>query len=104
MLDRFPDGALRDEARKKAAAQMWDIYRSADKVLILDETLEAIGQERNAAELLIRICQCPWMSRLWAVQEAYLALISISSSGTALHLLEAVQRAYFTPRSRADET
>jgi hypothetical protein len=56
---------LQDEARKRVIAQMEDVYRSAYKVLVLDKTLEAVGQERNAEELLIRICYSSWMSRLW---------------------------------------
>lgn len=64
---------LQDEARKKAIAQMEHVYRSADKVLVLDKTLEAISRELNVEELLIRMCHSPWMSRLWTAQEAYLA-------------------------------
>ena len=64
---------LEDEARKKAIAQMEAVYRCANKVLVLDKSLETLRGDLGPEELLTRISYSPWMKRLWTAQEAYLA-------------------------------
>ncbi|KAF2193402.1 hypothetical protein K469DRAFT_712157 [Zopfia rhizophila CBS 207.26] len=64
---------LEPEAKAKAISGMDQVYRSADKVLVLDASLEAISAKGDPQELMMRIYVCPWMSRLWTLQEAFLA-------------------------------
>lgn len=64
---------LEPEAKAEAIARMDHVYRSADKVLVLDSSLEATSAKENPQELMMHIYLCPWMSRLWTLQEAFLA-------------------------------
>ena len=66
-------------AQALALEQMGSTYENADKVLVLDSTLETVllpgaGRDRETArEALLRIFASPWMRRLWTLQEALLA-------------------------------
>jgi hypothetical protein len=64
---------LEPEAKAKAIAGMEHVYRSANKVLVFDASLESIKSDGDPQELMMRIYLCPWMSRLWTLQEAFLA-------------------------------
>jgi hypothetical protein len=59
--------------RKAAIAAMSTVYESASFVLVLDETLVKVPVPRSCEETLWYIFTCPWMTRLWTFQEAWLA-------------------------------
>jgi hypothetical protein len=61
------------EAKAKAIAGMEPVYRSADKVLVFNASLERIESDRDPQELMMRVYLSPWMSRLWILQEAFRA-------------------------------
>ncbi|KAL2049018.1 hypothetical protein ABVK25_010689 [Lepraria finkii] len=59
------------ELRKAAIRRMAEIYRNADRVLVLDAGL--VGRVFNRLEKLMRVATCSWLRRLWTLQEACLA-------------------------------
>ena len=69
-------------AYQLALGRMAETYEDADKVLVLDSTLESVhlpgeeGEEKEGREALeeslVRICVSPWTRRLWTLQEARL--------------------------------
>ena len=67
------------EAYKIAMGRMTNTYENADKVLVLDSSLQDIPLPGNDSrkdsfeECLIRVFASPWMRRLWTLQEAQLA-------------------------------
>lgn len=60
--------------RKLAIRQMQKIYREADKVLVLDASVECSTIDANPEECLTRIQVSPWMQRLWTLQEGAFAM------------------------------
>ncbi|KAF2185850.1 hypothetical protein K469DRAFT_687681 [Zopfia rhizophila CBS 207.26] len=73
------------EAKIKAIERIRNVYSEADRVLVLDSSLQmhsVDGWNRNRipnlnnvypAELLLRIFTCTWTRRLWTLQEGALA-------------------------------
>jgi hypothetical protein len=62
------------DLRNIAIANMRNIYKMADKVLVFDAVLsEAYTESTTATELLARICSSTWARRLWTFQEAIMA-------------------------------
>jgi hypothetical protein len=59
--------------RKKAIQGMKSIYQQADKVLVLDTTLEHYTLSPDPLINLTRIAFSAWMQRLWTYQEGILA-------------------------------
>ena len=64
---------LDDRLRKKAISNMYDVYKKATKVLLLDQSLLNISSELPDEELCFRITASPWMRRAWTLQEGGLA-------------------------------
>ncbi|KAI9740183.1 MAG: hypothetical protein M1834_004761 [Cirrosporium novae-zelandiae] len=64
---------LERNARKKAILRMADTYIQADKVLVLDSSLQQCSRHISNSETLVRIRYSPWVSRLWTLQEGILA-------------------------------
>lgn len=58
--------------RRKAVAQMKEIYNGAAAVCVLDKVLQQ-RQNLDLAETLISISLSPWARRLWTFQEAAFA-------------------------------
>lgn len=63
------------EVELKAAAldTMGDVYRHAQKVLVLDASLRNASCKNGPTETFLRIFTCGWLTRLWTFQEAALA-------------------------------
>ncbi|KAK1962844.1 hypothetical protein LY78DRAFT_660871, partial [Colletotrichum sublineola] len=59
--------------RKRAIAQMSDIYGGAAGVMVLDQVLLKRPTGHTLPEMLIAIALSPWAGRLWTLQEAVLA-------------------------------
>ena len=66
-------------AQALALERMAITYKNADKVLVIDSSLDSVllpgeepGQE-SFAEALLRIFATPWLRRLWTLQEGLLA-------------------------------
>jgi Heterokaryon incompatibility protein (HET) len=63
--------------RKRAIGTMATIYQSSDTTLVLDRSLESVTfmfTEPDKLEIiLLRFVFCPWMQRLWTLQEALLS-------------------------------
>jgi hypothetical protein len=64
---------LEPQAKAKAIMGMDQVYSCADKVLVFDASLESISAKEDPQELMMYIYTCPWMGRLWTLQEAFLA-------------------------------
>lgn len=60
-------------ARGIAITAMRDIYKNADKVLVLDKVLMTTKGDASAVEILQRIRSSTWATRLWTYHEAGLA-------------------------------
>jgi hypothetical protein len=70
----IPKGSTFDAMKQLALAQMADIYRSADKVLVLDSSLQAVSSDDMSwVEMNMRVGYCPWSTRVWTLQEGRLA-------------------------------
>ena len=62
------------ELRKMAIRKMGDTYKRALKVLVFDESIRTLCSPNNPPEEnVFRISMCPWMQRVWTLQEALLA-------------------------------
>lgn len=59
--------------RKAAIIGLKRTYEEADKVLVLDSTLQAVTNERESTETLMRIASSSWVRRLWTFQEGALS-------------------------------
>jgi hypothetical protein len=59
--------------KKLALLEMRRIYEDADKVLVVDSTLEAASSLASPEECLMRVRCSNWVTRLWTLQEGYLA-------------------------------
>lgn len=59
--------------RKKAIAQMRDIYGGAVSVFVLDKTLQSRTKWTTLSEGLLSLMMSSWTTRLWTLQEAVLA-------------------------------
>jgi hypothetical protein len=60
-------------ARKLAIIRMAKTYEGADKVLVLDSSLQNVSSHNPSEELLMRIRCTIWGQRLWTLQEGMLA-------------------------------
>lgn len=62
-----------ETSRKEAILAMRDIYKLAEFVWVLDGTLMHLPVPSSVEQTLFQIVSCPWMTRLWTFQEAWLA-------------------------------
>ncbi|OAP60415.1 hypothetical protein AYL99_05417 [Fonsecaea erecta] len=62
-----------DSARWAAIEGMHRIYSNATTVLVLAEELMTCALPSSIDEIVMRIVQCKWMTRLWTMQEGILA-------------------------------
>jgi Heterokaryon incompatibility protein (HET) len=62
-----------ERERCLAIASLRDIYRRANKVLVLNAELGKVSCNVSDQELSIRIASAPWWRRLWTLQEGALA-------------------------------
>lgn len=60
--------------RNRALNRMKSTYKSAEKILVFDTSLEIVDSSVAAEEALLRIRYSPWSSRLWTMQEGRLGL------------------------------
>lgn len=60
--------------RNRALNRMKSTYKSAEKILVFDTSLEIVDSSVAPEEALIRIRYSPWSSRLWTMQEGRLGL------------------------------
>lgn len=74
--------------RKKAIAQMRDIYGGAVSVFVLDKTLQSRTTWKTLSEGLLSLMLSSWTTRLWTLQEAVLAkrLFVLMGDGMAFDL------------------
>ncbi|KAK0630852.1 hypothetical protein B0T17DRAFT_572825 [Bombardia bombarda] len=67
----IPVGSLYDDARVQAINKMAAVYQAADRVLVLDQSLEWISvANTDICERLARLSVSPWIGRCWTFQEA----------------------------------
>jgi hypothetical protein len=59
--------------RKAAIVALKQTYEGADKVLMLDSTVQEVTDEAEATETLMRIASSSWVRRLWTFQEGALS-------------------------------
>jgi hypothetical protein len=59
--------------RKAAIIGLKRTYEEADKVLVLDNTLQMVTNERKSTETLMRVASSSWIRRLWTFQEGALS-------------------------------
>ncbi|KAI9866729.1 MAG: hypothetical protein M1813_000671 [Trichoglossum hirsutum] len=59
--------------RKVAIAMLKQTYEEADKVLVLDSTLQEVTDKAESTETLMRIASSSWIRRLWTFQEGALS-------------------------------
>ena len=61
---------LEEAARNEAIGNMEWVYKSADRVLVLDNSLRSVESAGTSVEeRAVRILCSPWNSRLWTLQE-----------------------------------
>ena len=65
--DRYRD------IRQVAIGSMADIYRLADKVLVVDNSLQYCSSDISVVEMMIHIKYSSWMTRVWTLQEGRLS-------------------------------
>jgi hypothetical protein len=61
------------EMRKRAIGLMAETYRSAETVLVIDQSIRSCSILGSIEEKLLRILCSGWMQRLWTLQEGTLA-------------------------------
>jgi len=64
---------LEDDVRTRAIRMMGETYKRAEKVLVLDSSLQRVSLDASPEELMMRIRCTPWTQRLWTLQEGMLA-------------------------------
>jgi hypothetical protein len=69
----IPVGDDHEDLRTIAINRMAETYRVADKVLVLDNSLEYCRGDISGAEMAMRLRYSPWMTRVWTLQEGRLA-------------------------------
>lgn len=67
-----PVGKENSSVRKSAIRQMGDIYRQADRVLVLDSFIQKLPRETDIIEKYLRLHLSNWHHRLWTLQEGQL--------------------------------
>lgn len=60
------------DSRDKSMTMMYDIYRNAGEVLILDSELQNTPLPSSVDEAFMRVTISGWMRRLWTLQESVL--------------------------------
>ena len=65
------------EAKHLALEYMYQTYRNAEYVLVLDASLTRYNVESlDIDEVSMRVCTSPWMRRLWTLQEGALPAVT----------------------------
>lgn len=59
--------------RKVAISKMNEVFRRADRVLVIDSDIEKLSVNSNWVDIFSRIAISPWQRRLWTLVEATLA-------------------------------
>ncbi|KAK7423425.1 hypothetical protein QQZ08_009103 [Neonectria magnoliae] len=60
-------------ARRKAVAEMNDVYRAAERVVIIDSSLAEVSTADKAENIIARLALSGWSRRLWTFPEGMLA-------------------------------
>jgi hypothetical protein len=68
----IPVGDEHKPYRKMAIAQMSQIYRGSESVLVLDAWLQRLSVQSGIADKVAGLYMCTWLHRLWTVQESVL--------------------------------
>lgn len=68
----IPVGTEHEDLRTVAIDRMAETYRRADKVLVLDNSLQYCGGDISRVEMGMRLRYSPWMTRVWTLQEGRL--------------------------------
>jgi len=68
-----PVGKKNVDLRRSAIRQMADIYRQADRVLVLDSFMLTLSRSTDIVSKYVRIHLSNWHHRLWTLQEGQLA-------------------------------
>ncbi|RSL43759.1 hypothetical protein CEP54_014962 [Fusarium duplospermum] len=69
----IPVGKSYVKDRQVAIARIGDTFRKANKVLVLENSLQMCQTGIGLTEILIRIQYSPWMTRVWTLLEGYVA-------------------------------
>ncbi|SPQ22687.1 68a87d7a-986c-4f96-9767-af43a3a43bdb [Thermothielavioides terrestris] len=70
----MPPGGTTAFLRLRAINKLPAVYQAADRILVLDSTLERTSMvDSDSLELFARFSVSPWMGRCWTFQEAALA-------------------------------
>ncbi|RSL86526.1 hypothetical protein CEP51_002772 [Fusarium floridanum] len=69
----IPVGKAYVKDRQVAIARIGDTFRKANKVLVLDNSLQMCQTGIGLTEILIRIQYSPWMTRVWTLLEGNVA-------------------------------
>ena len=86
---------LEKRLRKKAISRMYDIYKSAKSVLVLDRSLLDVSADRTPEELCFRLSAASWMRRAWTLQEGALANnLYVQFSEKAVSPVKLAEKAY----------
>ncbi|KAK3322618.1 hypothetical protein B0H66DRAFT_590333 [Apodospora peruviana] len=71
-----PVGGLQDEARIQAINKTAAVFQAADRVLVLDQSMDKISlATTDICEQFARLSVSPWMGRCWTFQEAALSSV-----------------------------
>jgi hypothetical protein len=62
-----------NDVRNMVISRMGEIYKQADKVLVLCEDMEYASSTAPAEEVMMRIALTSWWKRLWTLQEGVFA-------------------------------
>ncbi|KAI1452186.1 hypothetical protein F4805DRAFT_448381 [Annulohypoxylon moriforme] len=86
----IPVGREHTKSRRAAITRIAQTFRKADKVLVVDASLQLCSPDSSWIETLMRIQYSPWMTRLWTYLESrvsrniYFQLESEAISGESL--------------------
>ncbi|KAK5174533.1 uncharacterized protein LTR77_001613 [Saxophila tyrrhenica] len=82
---------LRKDLRKKAIKLMYQVYKNATNVLVLDRTMLHFSTiDRSLEELCFRVSVSAWMRRAWTLQEGALAnSLYVQFKDKAVNVVEA---------------
>ncbi len=91
----IPVGQEYQDLRDFSISNMYQIYKEATGVLILDPDLRMLSRTASFSEILLRVLISGWRGRLWTFQEGALGYCTYISGKDRVFALEELRLAYY---------